>query len=135
VPTLEEHVGAHTFDVTQLAVEHPQSAKTTTVTFEVISATETTVEEVIEETAEEPVFVNSPPMFTAPLPEIVDIYKTTEVEAWSLQLSRGVDLDPEDTVSLSVQLGPATTFMDFETDLTTLRIDDLSSDLLLIGSF
>jgi len=113
--------------VKQLAIEHPMSARTTPISFEVISSVEPETKEFI--------VVNSPPTFEEPLPETVDIIKTTEAQAWFLKLANAVDIDPEDTVSLSVKLGPATKFMQFESDLATFKIDDLSSDLLVVGSF
>jgi len=44
-------------------------------------------------------------------------------------------MDEDDTVSLTVSLGSASPFMTFDSDQSTLRVTDLSSELVLEGSF
>jgi len=62
-------------------------------------------EEVLEE------FGNRAPFFEAPVPESVEVEKTTEGKNWSLELGRAIDLDLEDSVAASANMGAASTFL------------------------
>jgi len=98
-------LGSHSFDVEQIALEHPLAAKTTSITFEVIEGVEE-VEEVVW------VLANSLPFFEAPAPEVVEITKTIEATTWKYVLPEAVDLDEEDTsVAVSAKMGAASTFL------------------------
>jgi len=120
-----EHEGLHSFDVKQMALEHPNSAKTTSITFKVI----------VEIEKFEGVLVKRLPFFAAPVPSVVQITKTIEATTWNFVLPEAVDLDEEDTVSLSVELGVAMTFLKFDGSNSTLEIADLSSDTVFEGQF
>jgi len=109
-------VGVHEFQIIQVALEHPLSMKTTPVWIEVVA-------------------FNTPPFFEAPLPESVEVTKTAEPSAWSLQLPATLDLDPEDTISVSARLGVASTFVDFDANELSLKILDLSDEVVKEGSF
>ena len=91
-----------------MALENPKSTKTTSITFEVIWVSQV-----------EGVLVNKLPFFEAPVPEVVEITKTTETTTWNYMLPEVVDLDEEDTVSLSVELGVAMTFITFDRSNST----------------
>jgi len=46
-----------------------------------------------------------------------------------------MDLDPEDSVAVSVNMGAAALFLEFDPEMLLFKISDLSSDLVIEGSY
>ena len=126
-PKLQEHWGMHKFYVMQVALEHPLSTKTTPVTIEVVGS--------LAPVRDEFVLGNNAPFFEAPIPASVEVTKTAEPSVWSLQLPKMLDQDPGDAISVTMSLGVASIFVDFDISASTLKILDLSEDVVQEGSF
>jgi len=125
-PTRDTHVGIHTFDIKQEALEYPLSAKTTTVTIEVIAP---------EPVPEDFVLGNTPPRFENSVSSQLSVTKTLNVTAWSYPLPRVIDTDEDDTVTVSATFGFASTFIKLEESDLAFKINDLSSELVIEGSY
>ena len=57
------------------------------------------------------------------------------MSSWSLSLPDPTDFDEDDTVSVSVDLGAARSFVKYDEARSWFRIDDLSSDAVFDGNF
>jgi len=139
-PTVNTDAGVHTFQIKQEALEYPLSAKTTTVSIEVILPVpepEPVPEEIPEEVVvpEEVVLGNTPPRFESTVSSPLEVTKTLDVTPWSYPLPQVIDTDEDDTVTVSASFGFASTFIELEESDMTLQINDLSSELVIEGSY
>jgi len=107
------------------------SAKTTTVTVEVIGLPETEKIPVPEEF----VLGNTTPRFESSVSSPLEVIKTLNETAWSYSLPRVVDADEDDIVTASASMGFTATFIEFEESDLTFKIHDLSSELVPEGSY
>jgi len=101
----------------------------------VLVSTEDLIVEPVNEEAIPVIVANRDPFFEAPIPASVEVTKTEELTPWSFSLPNAIDLDEDDTVELKVSLGAAVSFLEFNEVDSTFKIADLSSDLVLEGSF
>jgi len=111
-----------------VALEYPLSAKTTTVTIEVISLPPIPV-------PEEFVLGNTPPRFEKLVASPLAVIKTLNEAIWSYSLPRVIDNNEDDTVTVSASMGFAATFIEFEESDLTFTINDLSSELVIEGYY
>lgn len=103
-----ERITEFSFEVTGTAAPPPDPATDST--------TDAMVEEtVIEEEVPLP-FFNSVPLFENAPPAEVDLMKTLIPERWSLELPEPADLDEDDEVTMSVELGAAGIFARYDED-------------------
>jgi len=132
-PTLDTHAGLHTFDIKQVALEYPLSAKTTTVTIEVIGLSVTEPEP--SPVPEEFVLGNTPPRFEQLVASPLEVIKTLNETTWSYFLPQVIDTDEDDTVTVSASMGYAATFIELEESDLAFKIYDLSSDQVIEGYY
>jgi len=124
------------FEIKQVALEHLSSAKVMPVTIEVIAPTPDPEPEI--ETVTVPDFFvagNSAPFYELPPTASVAVNRTAEVSSWSLSLPEPTDFDKNDTISVSVNLGLARLFVEYDEVTSEFRINDLSSDAVFEGNF
>jgi len=112
-PTAESQEGLHQFEITQVSLEYPNSAKTTTLDIEVVKGTLVLEPEAEAEEAVS-ISLNDAPFFAEPLPGAVDIYKTAKTSSWFFTIPESVDLNEDDEVTIKVDLAAARSFMEYE---------------------
>ena len=78
---------------------------------------------------------NTSPRFENSVSSPLSVTKTLNVTAWSYPLPRVIDTDEDDTVTVSATFGFASTFIKLEESDLAFKIDDLSSEIVIEGSY
>ena len=75
------------------------------------------------------------PSFDPALPAVIQIQKTESAQPWSFKLPPTVDPNEDGDLQVKVNLGPASVFVEFSSEDSTLKISDLSSATVLDGIY
>ena len=126
-PTSSElHGGLHEVKIARFALEYPLTVNRSVIQIEVPMPSKAS--------APAADITNIQPYFETPPPQEVVVQKTTGFGSWSLELEEPKDFE-EESVSISVELGAADSFVNYDETLKVFQISDLSDDAVLAGNF